>query len=546
MERLALNKNILFVAFSFFVGLLIFAAAYRDTGWDRPFFIGEYDEVYTIDTSINVFYCHGDPHEYLYGGVSVYPQSFIFLIYEIVTGKKPSYRGAFERPLHCFPYMRRIYPLEPIYIGREWILALYASFVVLSFWFMARIGKSYLIAGLGALLLYKDQLLQHFSIVIKPEIYTALFTALCFLTFVAIVRERKEKYFTWQSIFCGLAIGAKLTCLSLISISFFSCYALACVQKDFISTFKRLILKGLGIMMGVFLITNLGVLISPHHYFKLLFSESNREGFSFDLWRGNFHFLMEWLQSMHLTFLSLHINDFCLWVLVLIALIWYIFKERMVLLGAICFFMLNILQNLNMLQLYVRHFIHLNAIFYFFLLLPLAGMLNIIGHKLENSKFRFLDFNRLEKFLFLILLMFFCANISSLKSVSAPSRQEVLSDSRIVLLNYVKNAPAKKFAMFNYHYYSMPEEFYTLQNVSYVENIDELNKKVREKAVQYLIYFHENVDHSESDAVRTHQLAMKLFDSYPLFFEIKGNDSNVFGDLGPQTNPVVVIRKLID
>jgi hypothetical protein len=544
MAILQLNKRILFTVASIFVGILIFAAAYQKTAWDRPFFIGEYDEVYTVDTAINVFYCHGDPHEYLYGGVSVYPQSFIFLIYEIFTGKKPFYRGAFERPLHCFPYMRRVYPVEPIYIGRMLVLALYACFIVLSFWFIARLSKSYLVAGLGAFLLYQDQMLQHFSIVIKPEIYSALFTALCFLTFVAIVRERKEKYFTWQSIFCGLAIGAKLTCLSLISLSFISCYALIRVRHDFIPAFKRLILKGLGITMGVFLITNLGIIISPHHYFKSLFNESHRASFGFDLLKGNFHWLLEWFQSVHSTFLNLHINTICLLILSLVALIWYISKERMILLGAVVFLSLNIMQNLNMLQLYSRHFVHLNAVLYFLILLPLGEILNIICHKLENNKFKFFNVNLLEKILFFFLLIFFCVNTGLLKNINTSSKFEVLSDSRITLLDYIKSNPSKKFAMFNYHYYSMPEEFSTLKNVLYFENIDGLNKIVREKAAQYLIYFQEKADHSASNAVHTHQLAMKSFENYSLFLEIKGNDNNIFGDLAPQTNPTVVIRKL--
>ena len=126
---------------------------------------------------------------------------------------------------------------------------------------------------------------------------------------------------------------------------------------------------------------------------------------------------------------------------------------------------------------------------------------------------------------------------------------EVAGDSRLILLQYVKDNPLKKFVMFNYHYYFMPEDFLSLKNVSYFEKIVELNKITRDRDAQYLVYFQENGGYNqyvEKSAVIDHKSAMRLFSQYPLFFEIKGRDKNIFGDTGPQLNPTVMIKKLYD
>jgi hypothetical protein len=550
------GKRVLVVGASVFIIALIMARSYKNTEWDSPFFIGEYDEVYTINSSINVFYNYGDPHDYLYGGVSVYPQSLIFFIYDKFTGKKPYFRGAYERPLHGAPEMRRIYPVRPIYIGRKLVLAIYAVMIVLLFLLIARISKSYLISGLFGFMLFRDNMLQHFSIVIKPEIYTALFTALSFLAFVEIIRKREQKYFIWQSVFCGLAIGTKLTCLPLISLLFFSSYVLSSVKREsFISEFKKLVIKGIIISAAVFLVTNIGIIIHPHHYFKLLFQESGRfSGLTSIPWQQNILILFEWLKQVQSTFFQFkYMNNLLLLFLAVFSVIWFFCTNRLLFFGTFSFVALSILWNLNIgKQLYPRLFIHLNPVFYFIILFPIAETLNRGWDKIKGNfqRFAFFNYYMFDKIIFLILLVNFSfTNISLLENYTKPYEvmPEVMGDSRIALLNYIKDNPTKKFAMFNYHYYSMPEEFYTFKNISYFEKVMELNKIVRNKEAQYLVYFQENGGYGkylESQAIDNHKSAMRRFDRYPKMFEIKGNDSNVFGDQGPQVNPTVIIRRI--
>jgi len=558
LNYIKLIKKIFLVGAVIFIIALIMARSYKNTGWDSPLFIGEYDEVYTVDSAINVFYNYGDPHDYLYGGVVVYPQSFIFGVYELFTGEKPFYRGSYERPLHCSPEMRRVFPVGPIYIGRKLILAIYAVMIVLLCLIVARLSKSYLFSGFFALLLLKDDLLQHFSIVIKPEIYTALFTALCYLTFVEIARKKERIYFIWQSIFCGLAIGAKLSCLPLYSLLFFSSYALSSVNKEsFIPEFKKLFIKGTITTAAVFLITNLGIIIHPHHYFKLLFSESGRlTGPAPVPWQQNIHVFYEWFNQIQSSFLQFKfINNLTLWILIVFSVMWFVSTDRLLFFGTFSFLGLSIFQNLNMRsQLYPRLFIHLNSIFYFIVIFALADALNRVWHKMKDKyqKSITFDYYMFDKIVFMILIgCFSYTNINFLKNYTEPHAvmPSIMSDSRLTLLHYIKDNPSKEFMIFNFHYYDMPEEFFSFKNIIYFEKAYELNKIVKDKKAQYLVYFQENGGYGnyiEKSAITNHRSAISLFESYPKFLEIKGNDNNIFGDTGPQVNPTVIIKKIYD
>jgi hypothetical protein len=95
----------------------------------------------------------------------------------------------------------------------------------------------------------------------------------------------------------------------------------------------------------------------------------------------------------------------------------------------------------------------------------------------------------------------------------------------------------------------MPEEFFSFKNIIYFEKAYELNKIVKDKKAQYLVYFQENGGYGnyiEKSAITNHRSAISLFESYPKFLEIKGNDNNIFGDTGPQVNPTVIIKKIYD
>lgn len=135
------------------MALLIVAGSVHKTAWDYPFFIGEVDEAYALNSSINVFYNWGDPNHYLYGGVCVLPQSFLFLLHAVGSWELPYFRGAYEKPTDGAPQMRRITPVEPIYSGRRLILALYAFTIICSFWLFFYTGGNYIFAAIFALFL---------------------------------------------------------------------------------------------------------------------------------------------------------------------------------------------------------------------------------------------------------------------------------------------------------------------------------------------------------------------------------------------------------
>lgn len=394
-------------------------------------------------------------------------------------------------------------------------------------------------------------MLQMFSIVIKPEIYITLFTTLSIFVFAEIVKKKRESAFCWLSILCGLAIGAKLTCLPLLSLLIFAGYVLSGQHQNRVTEFIRISLKGLKISLGIFVLATPGMIIHPHHYFKFLFSDFRyRAAFDKHVYENNLAVLYSWWNSVKDTIFSFYVNDIVFYCLLVYSIIWFSLKNRTLFFGIFIFMLCSLWANINLNELYPRLFIHLNPVIYFVFLFPLAATLTSIGKKISTGAgmFRSLNFCVIDRVVLSGIIIVFCIqNGSKLANflISPAMASVVKDDSRLKLLQYVKDNQNINFAMFNYHYYSMPGEFDSLKNVNYFDNIDELDALLKENKNRFLIYFQEDGGYCgfiETRAIENYKSCRKYFEQYPRVFEIEGNSGNIFGAQGPQTNPLIVIR----
>lgn len=135
-------------------------------------------------------------------------------------------------------------------------------------------------------------------------------------------------------------------------------------------------------------------------------------------------------------------------------------------------------------------------------------------------------------------------NLKWLNNYRQPAHN--LKDSRIYLLQYIKSHPSDEFSLFNFHYYSMPDEFEKLHNVKVFEEIADLDKIAKPHQNYYIVYFDEKGGYCQWLPGRfkeKHKNAMQYFKQFPKFKIIRGNYKNEFGGQGPATNPKVVIRE---
>jgi len=203
---------ILFLTLLHFAGVL---ERIYDIPVDTPFYRGNWDEPFAVNSGINILRNNGDPVFYNYGGTVTYPHALIFYLYCKDKNIVPYYKQMdekFKNP--AWPLTRRIYPVKPIYIAKvaSLILFIIGSFFVSGLFIYLLLPVAFLIIPA----LISDPRMFFLAKQMLPETQLVVLAGLSVVFFAHALMtptDQPQRYFHLTllcTIFSSLAFAAKL------------------------------------------------------------------------------------------------------------------------------------------------------------------------------------------------------------------------------------------------------------------------------------------------------------------------------------------------
>lgn len=180
---------------------------------NQPYFIGEWDDPFSINAGINILHFGGDQRFYNYGGTVIMPQAALFAVHNALRGTKAEYRYI-DQPFATpnWPITRKIHPVRPIYWGKILAITLFTVGTCL----LAALVSWYLLPV--PLLVFR--MVDHSSIlayyhsaligITESTVLAGLTTVFFFMTLLADDRRQYARYLLWCALAASLTAATKV------------------------------------------------------------------------------------------------------------------------------------------------------------------------------------------------------------------------------------------------------------------------------------------------------------------------------------------------
>lgn len=179
---------------------------------NQPYFVGEWDDPFSINAGINILRFGGDQRFYNYGGTVIMPQAALFAVHNVLRGTKAEYRyinQPFANP--NWPITRKIHPVRPIYWGKILAILLFTAGTCL----LAALVSWYLVPI--PLLVFR--MMDHSSIlayyhtaligITESTVLAGVTTIFFFMTLLADNRRQYARYLLWCALAASLTAATK-------------------------------------------------------------------------------------------------------------------------------------------------------------------------------------------------------------------------------------------------------------------------------------------------------------------------------------------------
>lgn len=499
---------------------------------NKPYYTGEWDEPFAINSGISALRFHGNPRFFKYGGSCVYPHSLVFLINSLITGEKPVYYyyghpyGRSE-----WPITRNIFPVRPIYqtkvaalllfiFGDMFFNILFSLFLMpLSFWPQFLAVSSWFSSS-SSLIYYSFQML--------PPVHVALASGFTMLFFAkALCETDRDKHFNWSALCAGFASITIAVQISSVSIILLPLSLAIKHLKNGAFKYPKNRWKFLLALFAPYIVINPAVILSPFAYANNLYALARNSKEVAGNWLSRIGALTGFVQEIRIISSAPNL----LLVALLISTIVILIKIDLYAFLAFSFFYLYSFQKLaNMSEaLYTRHFAFLIIPTYFWFVFPIIYLYQKVSQNI-----------RLIAMILILLGTLTVYPYSDVKEgieslFTGKFSQAWARESRDDLSDYVLLNKLKLY-FYNFHNICIPEN---LRNkITLFTNKDELPKRLAgDERIAVFLY-------KTSDMDEYNQMMKYLKSRYKIdkVFGRSGGDGDI-RDEGPYENPTILLFK---
>lgn len=211
LKKWVLAGRVLLIIYIALIGASRMADIYR-IPVNQPYFVGEWDDPFSINAGINILRFGGDQRFYNYGGTVVMPQAVLFAAHNALRGTKAEYRYL-DQPFAFpnWPITRKIHPVRPIYWGKILAIMLFTFGTCL----LAALVSWYLLPV--PLLVFR--MVDHSSIlayyhtaligITESTLLAGVTTIFFFMTLLADDRRQYARYLLWCALAASLTAATK-------------------------------------------------------------------------------------------------------------------------------------------------------------------------------------------------------------------------------------------------------------------------------------------------------------------------------------------------
>jgi hypothetical protein len=498
---------------------------------NKPYFDGQWDEPFAINSGINVLRSKGNPVFYNYGGFTAYSHAAIFYFYCKDKKIVPFYQEMdtkFKNP--HWPIYRKIYPVKPIYIAK---VVSFVLFLVAAFFFvgMAAMLLTPLVFWFIPVLM-NSKMITYMATQMMPETPLTLLAGITFIFFAKAVLEKNiSRYFTLVMIctlFASLTVAAKINASYIVLIPVSLLWRI--FRENYFNAQRGgLFLAALGVP---YILINPAAIFNFSSYKSWLLEMVTLSETNAGIWKTRLPQLEKVLKNVYLWEL---LPVIIIALLFLLACFLVIKKNPAALVGFLIFFFYSLWTILNMKHnFYGRHLMFLMLPFQLFLLFPFMDLFDRIPQKGKT----------VFSLTCLLITLWMFPPHQAIKKITHLKTKQFASwkrESRDELIDFVKNNNATLY-FYDFHGFSLPNTIH--KNIIPFTSIDEIPLPLKaNEYVAVIRYKHTtkgvfnriNKYSSDLQEIDEHYQTIKTFG-------IAGGKHDI-NDQAPLTDPSIEVKK---